>query len=203
MLFKHKNAFTFIELLIVIGIISILAAMAVPNVHPVRIDPTKKPCFTNQKVIEGAIEMYNMDNTIMMETALPGRDYEDHERILLDNRYLKNPIEPPSPDCSYGFVNICATGSVFCKKHGGSFESEHSDKVIIPEYDTKLEQPFSQNYLNFRYDVLDKQRKEEKRQEFYRRVKSFLFSPTFIFTIIIIIIIFTSLISGKKNSNPN
>ena len=202
MISKYKKAFTVIELLIVIGIISILAAMAVPNIHHVRTDPTQKPCINNLRVLEGAIEMYNMDNTVMMDTALPGKDYEDHESILLEHRYLKNPLEPPSPDCSYGFVDFCASGTVFCKKHG-TIESRYSDKIIIPEYDTKLEKPFSQYYLNFRYDVLEKQRKEAKRKEFNDRVKSFLFSPTFIVTILIIVTVFTSMISAKKKTKQN
>lgn len=199
---KRKNAFTFIELLIVIGIISIFAAMAVPNIHHVRTDPTQKPCINNQRVLECTIEMYNMDNTVMMDTALPGKDYEDHESILLEHRYLKNPLEPPSPDCSYGFVDFCASGTVFCKKHG-SIGSQYSDKVIIPEYDIKLEKPFSQKYINFRNDVLDKQRREAKREQFYSRVKSFLFSPTFIVTILIIVTVFTSVISAKKKTKQN
>ena len=44
-----------------------LAAFAAPNFRKAREQSTVKACYANMRVIEGAIEMYNMDNSSMYE----------------------------------------------------------------------------------------------------------------------------------------
>ena len=66
-------------------IVNVLINMATPNIHPARYSARLKACFSNQRVILGAIEMYNMDNKIPIETALPGEAFgrcEDFSRCM-------------------------------------------------------------------------------------------------------------------------
>lgn len=203
MLLKRKKAFTIIELLIVVSIVAILAYNAESNIPRARRDdPTQKDCFSKQRILQGAVEMYNMDNSIMIDTALPGKDFEDHEKILLDKRYLGTPIEPPFEKCSYGFVGLTGSGTVFCKYHG-SFEAEYRGEKCIPEYDKNLEKPFSHSYSEFLDEVRAKQNRERRRSEFYNSVKNFILSPIFIITTVVFVVGFIIMISEKKKPKQN
>jgi prepilin-type N-terminal cleavage/methylation domain-containing protein len=62
--------FTLIELMIVIAIIGILAAIAVPNFNRARAQAKKKACVSNMKTIEGAVELYLMEQAVAQDTAV-------------------------------------------------------------------------------------------------------------------------------------
>ncbi|HPA47146.1 MAG TPA: prepilin-type N-terminal cleavage/methylation domain-containing protein [bacterium] len=62
------RAFTLIELLIVVAIIGILAAIAVPNFMNARIKAAVARCQADMKAATNALEMYRMDNGKYIKT---------------------------------------------------------------------------------------------------------------------------------------
>jgi len=96
--------------MIVIAIIGILAAIAIPNFRKARQQARQKACFANQRVIMGAVEMYNMDNNAMMDTL--------DEAGLVSGKYLKSSIVPAETDCVIGGTGLKLDGVVTCTIHG-------------------------------------------------------------------------------------
>ena len=190
---KNKNGFSLLELIIVIAIIAVLAAMAQPTGSGrSRGRYRQKACFSNQRVLQGAIEMYNMDNNVMLETALPGGDFGDIETLLIREKYMKDYLEPPEEKCSYGFINITKDGSVFCKYHG-TIDSSY-ESPIIPEYDKSLEKPFSYSYNENKIRI----KREREYKKFLDISGQVVKSPPFLIFAVIFIIIFTLMIGGKN-----
>ncbi len=113
----NRKGFTLIELMIVIAIIGILAAIAIPNFRKAREQAREKACYANMRVILGAIEMYNMDNTSMM-SALADGDATGSAGKLVAGKYLKSPVNRPEMSCSYSGTSMDGTGLINCAIHG-------------------------------------------------------------------------------------
>jgi len=111
-----KAPFTLIELLIILAIVGIMTAIAIPNTSR-RSRPghaRQRACQANMRVIMGAIEMYNMDSNEMMRTL----DSETMDR-LLSGKYLKSPIIGAEKDCTYSSIgDMSEDGQVACSVHG-------------------------------------------------------------------------------------
>jgi prepilin-type N-terminal cleavage/methylation domain-containing protein len=66
-----SRAFTLIELMIVIAIIAILAAILIPNFEHARSESQTSACEDNEKGIATAMEEYAVDNAGQYTNALP------------------------------------------------------------------------------------------------------------------------------------
>ncbi len=115
MKFRNKHAFTLIELLIVVAIIAILAAMAVPNLLEAQMRARVSRALTDMRTIGLAIEMYTTDyNQVPIAFGgtyvLPDLSYaNDTLRVEGDNRMhngtlLSTPISYLS-EVPYDFFN--------------------------------------------------------------------------------------------------
>ena len=113
-----------------------------------RASARQKSCFSNQRVLLGAIEMYYMDHNSFFQTYLPGGDFEELQNLLIKEKYLKSFIEGPEFDCSYGFIVKDSEKfdyDIFCKRHGTTATID-MDNPIIPSYNVYMEKPFSGPY---------------------------------------------------------
>lgn len=114
-LFKDANP------LLMTSTVGVLAAIAIPNFQRAKMQARKSACFANQRVLLGAIEMYNMDNATM-KTSLSPEDYGPGG-VLVMKGYLTSGLSLPEPGCSYSSVgDLSKGGSIKCAIHGGVAE---------------------------------------------------------------------------------
>jgi len=66
----RKKGFTLVEIMIVVAIIGLLAAIAIPNFVKARETAQTQACIANLKQIEGAIQVWAVD-TGQSDTATP------------------------------------------------------------------------------------------------------------------------------------
>lgn len=102
------------------------AAILAPNFRKAREQAREKACYANMRILLGAIEMYNMDHSIMMN-EVPD-DVMTSNCVLVHGKYLRNQITPPEQTCSYYGSNIVDGGLIYCASHG-SVESPECDAV--------------------------------------------------------------------------
>ncbi|MFH1743931.1 MAG: prepilin-type N-terminal cleavage/methylation domain-containing protein [bacterium] len=89
----HTRSFTLIELLIVVAIIGILAAIAVPNFMNARLKATIAKVYAEEKSINDAYLMYNMDNS-SWPPHIDG-DIAQHRFVTTPIAYLNGSIVDP------------------------------------------------------------------------------------------------------------
>lgn len=83
---RPHHGFTIIELLIVILVISILLAIAVPSYNKFREDSRKNACIVNLRQINSAIDQWALDNKIATGTVPSSSDEEDIYAYLKGNK---------------------------------------------------------------------------------------------------------------------
>ena len=87
-----RKGFTLVEIMIVVLIIGILLAIAVPNFIKARETSRAKSCIANLKQIDAAKEQWAMDNRVPATQAAPALS-----TLVGTTAYIKN-----SPQCPSG-----------------------------------------------------------------------------------------------------
>jgi len=59
---NRRSGFTLVEIMIVVAIIGLLAAIAIPNFVKARTTAQKNACINNLRQIDGAIEQWALEN---------------------------------------------------------------------------------------------------------------------------------------------
>lgn len=92
---KMLKGFTLVEIMIVVAIIAILAAVAIPNFVRYRKTSQMNACISNLKQLQGAIEQAKMAGT-----ATPGMT-----DIVGSDKYIKVTPKCPSDNSEYTLPN--------------------------------------------------------------------------------------------------
>ena len=87
----RKSAFTLVEIMIVVAIIGLLAAIAIPNFVKARQTAQKNACINNLRMIDGAKEQWALEN----RAASGGAVTEDGATGV--NSYIKGNARPICP----------------------------------------------------------------------------------------------------------
>lgn len=108
---NRSSGFTLIEIMIVIAIIGVLAAIAVPNFAKARENAQRQACQMNLRAIDSAKEAWAAENR---------KGNGEPVDIAGVNSYLKNGVAPQCPGggtYDYGVVGSPPTCSLASKGH--------------------------------------------------------------------------------------
>ena len=113
--FRSKLAagFTLVEIMIVVLIIGILLAIAIPNFVQARESARAKACVGNLKQIDSASQQYAMDNKLAASAAITGG-----VPTLVTNSYLRS--TPSCPEAGTYSVGSDMTHSPYCSISTGT-----------------------------------------------------------------------------------
>src|SRR5258707_1189846 len=106
---SNRAGFTLVEIMIVVAIIGLLAAIAIPNFVKARTTAQKNACINNLRQIDGAIQQWALENKKDTSATVAETDVTP---------YLKNSVVCPSGGTvfsdSYTIVDVATRPS--CRK---------------------------------------------------------------------------------------
>ena len=114
---RKKTSFSSVLFYIyLVGVIALILFGPRPYYRKcIRSSGRQKACYSNIRVLQGAVEMYNMDVEPMMTSLNQG--------VLREGRYLKADSDLKCPETSKGATysgdDLTEKGEIICSYHGG------------------------------------------------------------------------------------
>src|SRR6187401_1170220 len=107
---NRQTGFTLVEIMIVVAIIGLLAAIAIPNFVKARATAQRNACIANLRMIDGAKEQWAIENKKGSSSAI------DADQV---NGYIKGgaPSCPGGGTYNYGNVDSNPTCSLAAQGH--------------------------------------------------------------------------------------
>jgi prepilin-type N-terminal cleavage/methylation domain-containing protein len=90
---SRKSGFTLVEIMIVVAIIGLLAAIAIPNFVRARTQSQKNACINNLRQIDGAVQQWALENKKAAAATVGFTDISG---------YLKSAVMCPAGGTSFG-----------------------------------------------------------------------------------------------------
>lgn len=106
-MFRKDEGFTLVELMVVVLIIGILVAIAIPIFNAAKASAQQKTCFANERTVEGAYQTYLADGN----DALAATDTWADLASLLTGTSSGAPYLERTPVCPAGGAYAVAWGT--------------------------------------------------------------------------------------------
>ena len=118
---SSKQGFTLVEIMIVVAIIGLLAAIAIPNFVRARTQSQKNACINNLRQIDGATQQYALDNKLATSASVS---------FAQISGYLKNSTICPAGGTT--FANSYTVGSITNKPNCITTSGGSANGHVLP-----------------------------------------------------------------------